>query len=316
MAKRVSVINFKGGVGKTTLAFHLATGLARYHDARVLLIDVDHQSSLSILCLRPERWRSLVGEGQTIDAVFRHVTVPGAPLPGAEIVAKDPLQDSNYGSLDLVPASLTLDDTEIELTASQVGNAITSEWIKRTLLCQWLQESKLDKMYDYIILDCPPATKIVSQNAIALSHGYIVPVVPEAVMERGAPHLVNLIRDRIDDKLIALSKFGDRRRLYVKQTSLIGLVITRIKTSGMAYSGYGSNHTEHLEELKRRWGKDLIKPYIEEGTGVSECLSEGVPVYDREHGLEGGLTQNVGRRGFPDQYRKLVESIKKRVDVL
>jgi chromosome partitioning protein len=52
MAKRVSIINFKGGVGKTTLAFHLATGLARYYDGtRVLLIDVDHQSSLSILCL-------------------------------------------------------------------------------------------------------------------------------------------------------------------------------------------------------------------------------------------------------------------------
>ena len=34
MAKRISVINFKGGVGKTTLAFHLATGLARFHDAK------------------------------------------------------------------------------------------------------------------------------------------------------------------------------------------------------------------------------------------------------------------------------------------
>ena len=48
MAKRISIINFKGGVGKTTLAFHLGTGLAKFHNARVLLIDVDHQSSLSI----------------------------------------------------------------------------------------------------------------------------------------------------------------------------------------------------------------------------------------------------------------------------
>ena len=48
MAKRISIINFKGGVGKTTLAFHLGAGLAKFHNARVLLIDVDHQSSLSI----------------------------------------------------------------------------------------------------------------------------------------------------------------------------------------------------------------------------------------------------------------------------
>lgn len=39
MAKRVCIINFKGGVGKTTLAFHLGTGLARFHDQRVLLIE-------------------------------------------------------------------------------------------------------------------------------------------------------------------------------------------------------------------------------------------------------------------------------------
>jgi len=39
MAKRISVINFKGGVGKTTLGFNLAAGLSRYHDARVLLVD-------------------------------------------------------------------------------------------------------------------------------------------------------------------------------------------------------------------------------------------------------------------------------------
>jgi cellulose biosynthesis protein BcsQ len=47
--KRVSVINFKGGVGKTTLSLHLAAFLAREH--RVLMIDVDHQSSLSIVIL-------------------------------------------------------------------------------------------------------------------------------------------------------------------------------------------------------------------------------------------------------------------------
>ena len=56
MAKRVSIINFKGGVGKTTLAFNLAAGLARYHGARVLLVDMDHQSSLSIVCLGSDVW--------------------------------------------------------------------------------------------------------------------------------------------------------------------------------------------------------------------------------------------------------------------
>jgi chromosome partitioning protein len=58
MAKRVSVINFKGGVGKTTLALQLAAGLTRFHGSRVLLVDVDHQSSLSIVCLSGANWAS------------------------------------------------------------------------------------------------------------------------------------------------------------------------------------------------------------------------------------------------------------------
>lgn len=187
MAKRVSVINFKGGVGKTTLSFEFAAGLSRFHSpCRVLLLDMDHQSSLSIICLGSDNWEQSVADAHTTTEIFRPF-ISNAPMPGKEIIWSDPLQDAHYKTLDLVPASLDLDDTEIELTASHHGNAIHSEWDKRTLICRWIEETNVDEKYDYIIFDCPPATKIVSQNAIAASHGYVVPVVPEAVMERGAP---------------------------------------------------------------------------------------------------------------------------------
>lgn len=210
MAKRISVINFKGGVGKTTLAFHLACGLERYHHSRVLLIDIDHQSSLSILCLGPEGWEQRVDAGLTVDSIFQHFTVPGKPLPGREILHEKAMSrpwlsdyenSFRYPRLDIVPATLRLDETEIALTSAQFGDAISSEWRKRTLLCEWLESTGLDATYDYIVVDCPPATKIVTQNAIALSHGYVIPVVPEAVMERGAPHLQQLISKGIAQAL-------------------------------------------------------------------------------------------------------------------
>lgn len=316
MAKRVSVINFKGGVGKTTLAFHLATGLARYYNGtRVLLIDIDHQSSLSILCIGPHQWQTATAAGQTVDMVFQHFTVPGSPLPGSNLVIGNAIRGGRYPTLDLVPASLHLDDTEIELAAAQTGNPILSEWTKRTLLCQWIETTGIDNEYDYIIIDCPPATKIVSQNAIALSHGYIVPVVPEAVMERGAPHLVDLIRDRIDAKLRLLARFGTLRPTYVDTTQLVGLVVTRITTS-RGSSGYTNDHTEHLDQLRRQWGASLLTPYIVSGTGVSESLTSGLPVYDHEYTPGGNLTQNVGKRGLPEQYRRLVANLKARIDAL
>lgn len=148
--------------------------------------------------------------------------------------------------MDLVSASLHLDDTEIELTASHHGNDIQSEWDKRTLICRWIEETGIDDEYNYIIFDCPPATKIVSQNAIAASHGYIIPVVPEAVMERGAPHLHEMVQTGIDARLNALAAMGTPRAMHVADTQLVGLAITRIQTSG-GYSGYTSDHTQPCE---------------------------------------------------------------------
>ena len=305
MAKRISVINFKGGVGKTTLTFNLATGLSRYHGAQVLLVDMDHQSSLSIVCLGPDRWQGVADEGATVNRIFSEF---GAHLPEREIVHQADIV--HYSNIDVVPAQLDLDDTEVELTASHQGNAIRSEWNKRTLLCRWIEETGIDDDYDYILFDCAPATKIVSQNAIAASHGYIVPVVPEAVMERGAPHLRNMVRSGIDERLKALASLGSKRSAWVPDTELVGLAITRIQRAGNAASGYTDEHTAHLESMRRQWRDDLVEPYILQGTGVSAALSDRVPVYNRAG------TQNIGSRGIDSQYRNLTTTLKARIDSL
>ena len=314
MAKRISIINFKGGVGKTTLAFHIGTGLARYHDARVLLVDMDHQSSLSILCMGSDAWEQTAQRERTVNEVFRQFVGHRPELPHDEIIFQNPMRMRNpdYASLDLVPADLALDNVEIELTASHRGDAVQSEWNKRTLLCRWLEDAEIDDRYDYIIFDCPPATKIVSQNAIAASHGYIIPLVPEAVMERGAPHLHNMVSTEIDDRLAryaAIVSQEEPRAMFVRQTRLVGLAITRIQTAG-GYSGYTDDHTQHLSSLQMRWGNDLAQPYIVQGTGVSQALADGVPVYDRDN------TQNVGDRGIDRLYRSLITELKQRIDSL
>lgn len=310
MAKRVSIINFKGGVGKTTLSFNLAAGLVRYHNAKVLVVDMDHQSSLSIICLGAAAWQKAVNSNQTVTEVFKPFIGQVPSMPGREIVSTTQLNQAHYSGLKIVPASLQLDDVEIELTSSHHGNAIQSEWDKRTLMCRWLEETGVDNDFDYIIFDCPPATKIVSQNAIAASHGYIVPVIPEAVMERGAPHLAGMVKDGIDKRMKALASMGTPRSMHVPDTALAGIAITRIQTSGNANSGYTNDHTQHLQSLTRFWQGNLIKPYIEAGTGISQALAEGTPVYDHAN------TQNIGNRGIHTMYRKLTEALKVKIDAL
>jgi chromosome partitioning protein len=314
MTKRVSIINFKGGVGKTVLALHLGCGLSYYHDKRVLLVDVDHQSSLSFTILEPKEWERVVEEGKTIDAVFQHFVKTNTKLPGKEIIYKKPYS-ADYPKLDLVPATLQLDETEIDLSSTSVGNPIESEWNKRTLICDWIEQNKIDEDYDYIIFDCPPATKLVTQNAIATSHGYIIPVVPDAVSTRGIPHLIERMFKKIDKKFSGLAEYltakGEKIvSTYVPDTKMVGIVVTKIKTSGPSYTGYTNDHYTHLSNIKNLYPNDVIEPYIVDGVGVPECMSRGYPVYDFADNY------NVKNRNFIGLFEKVTNELKKRIDKL
>lgn len=281
MAMKVSIINFKGGVGKTTVALHLAAGISHYYKKKVLVIDVDHQSSFSVVCLKTE-WSKIVDEGKTVNKIFEHFTKPNHPIPGKEIIIEGPLY--GYPDLDVVSASLELDDIELDLAFTTSGDPVSSQFIKRTLLCSWIDANDLDSIYDYIIFDCPPATKLVTQNAIAASNYYIVPVIPDAVSSRGLPHLVNLLHNKVDREISSLAAFLATKKMeipksYVPETKFGGVIISKIKTAGNSYSGYQNDHTQHLKLIKNDWDKHIIKPYIDEGAGVTEAMSLGYPVY-------------------------------------
>ncbi|MDD5474791.1 MAG: ParA family protein [Candidatus Methanoperedens sp.] len=322
MTKRISIINFKGGVGKTTIALHLATGLARYHDSKVLLVDVDHQSSLSITILRKE-WEAVDIAGKTINSIFLHFTDSSReiPMPGKEIIYNKPFstrpfrKTTLYDRLDLVPSTLKLDETELDLTSTAIGTTDESEWNKRGQICRWLEKNDIDSQYDYIIFDCPPATQIITQNAIAASHGYIIPVIPEYMSTRGIPHLKHLLSKRIDKRMNewvdGIKGKGKKvASTYIPNTQLVGIVISMIQKSGRAYSGYIDEHTEILNEIITNWGEFVVKPYIENGTGVSQSLQQGLPVYSSSD------NPNVTNRDFIEMFKELTGNLKKKIDAI
>lgn len=313
LTKRISVINFKGGVGKTAFSFNFASGLSRFHDSRVLLVDVDHQSSLSLVCLNEKEWKEAIEQSKTVNSIFLHFTKAGTPMPGKEIIFRHPLD--GYPKLDLVPAELQLDETELDLGTTSLGDPILSEWNKRLLMGKWIQENKIDEDYEYIIFDCPPATKIVTQNAIGVSHGFIIPTIPDAVSTRGIPHLIERMFSKIGSKFSGLATFlkGKGTKIetsYIPKHALVGIVICRLRTSGPASSGYTNDHTAHLSILERLYKNAVIKPYIEEGVGVAESLRDGRPIYDCAY------NHNVTSRGYIKVFKELTQECKKRIDNL
>ena len=287
--KKVSIINFKGGVGKTTLSLHLAAFLAR--DRRVLLVDVDHQSSLSIVALGAALWEKCVKEQKTVNRVFESFCNRRIPMPKAEIVIQNAIgersksQKDFYPKLDFVSAQFELDDTEIDLASTTYGNASLSDWEKRTLLAAWLDQVDAQKHYDYVVFDCPPATKIVSQNALVASDCYVIPVIPDDLSSRGVTHFRNLVQNKIDGKLDYLRTSArvpdsDVPKNFVPKTRLAGIVPFLVKHAGRASSGLTNIHTEQIAALRRTWKGDMIQAVGKNMIGVPEAVNAGWPVWN------------------------------------
>jgi len=313
--KKVSVINFKGGVGKTTLSLHLAAFLAR--EQRVLLVDVDHQSSLSIVVLGPKLWEKCVKGHRTINRVFESFCNRKISMPNAEIVIKNAFGERNkrfedfYPNLDFVSAQFELDDTEIDLASTNYGNANLSDWEKRTLLGEWLDQIDAQKQYDYVIFDCPPATKIVSQNALAASDSYVIPVIPDDLSSRGVTHFRNLVQNKIDEKLAYLRANAPIHenaipQNYVPKTRLAGIAVFLVKHAGRASSGYTNIHTEQIAALRRTWKNDVIDTIGKNMIGVPEAVNAGFPVWN-------WTAQNV-TRAVKNMMTDICDELKARID--
>ena len=158
----LSVVNFKGGSGKTTTAAHLAQRLA-LKGYRVLAIDLDPQASLSALHgVQPEI--DLVEGGTLYDVVRYH-----APVPIRQVIRRTYMR-----GLDLVPGNLDLMEFEHETPAAiQSGGARAFFTRVRDAL------REVEEDYDVVIIDCPPQLGFLTMSALSASTGVLVTVHPQ-----------------------------------------------------------------------------------------------------------------------------------------
>lgn len=197
MAVCVSVINMKGGVGKTTLATQIAWHATVQLDKKVLIIDLDPQANASQSVMSPETYVSyLDAGGLTIADVFEQFTPTGAN--GGSPTKVDPekaiYRRAEYwdGSLlDIVPSRLELSWTLRNPTG------------KETLLPRFV--SKIESQYDLILIDCSPTDSILTDAAYHCSRYVLVPIRAEFLASIGFPLLnrsIEAFQMRHEDKVI------------------------------------------------------------------------------------------------------------------
>ena len=192
--KIYSIINQKGGVGKTTTTINLGTAMAAC-DAKVLLVDMDPQGNLSTgLGVSPSK-----REFGTYDLLTSTKSISECAI------------ETDIPNLHLVTANESLLGVEIEL----------STFDDRALRLRKSVQN-IDK-YDFILLDCPPALNIITLNALAASDGALVPLQAEFYALEGLSQLLKTIKDissTINNKLelsgVVLTMFDKRNNLSLQ----------------------------------------------------------------------------------------------------
>ena len=166
----ISVINQKGGVGKTTTVINLAAGLVQ-QEKKVLVIDLDPQGNATTgLGLS-----NLENSSETIYGV----------LNGTKAIS-DVIKKTDYKNLDIVSSNVDLSGLEIE-TAGDSERA----FILKGKLTAYLNDSR--GSYDYILIDCPPSLSLITVMALVSSHSLVVPLQTEFFALEGLTQLMKTI---------------------------------------------------------------------------------------------------------------------------
>lgn len=194
MGTIISIINQKGGVGKTTTAVNLSAYLAD-KGKKTLLIDEDSQGNST----------SGLSRSVTFDKSLYDVLLNDTSLE--EAVVKTAIR-----KLHLLPASIDLAGAEIEIAPLAERESL----LKRKI-------EPLREQYDYIIIDCPPSLGLMTLNALVASDSIIIPIQAEFYALEGLSQLVKTVQvvsRRMNPRLhilgILLTMFDGRTNLSLQ----------------------------------------------------------------------------------------------------
>lgn len=187
----IAIANQKGGVGKTTTAINLATGLAAA-GKRVLLIDLDPQGNAST--------------GLGVDRAARECSSYDLLLGEASI--DEAAQPSRIPNLSVIPSTVDLSGAEIELVSVDARMRRLSRALEA------------DTVHDFVIIDCPPSLGLLTLNALVAAESVIVPLQCEFFALEGLTQLlqtVDRVREKFNARLdilgVVLTMFDRRNRL-------------------------------------------------------------------------------------------------------
>lgn len=277
----ITSLNFKGGVGKTTIVANMAAELAQQGN-RVLVIDLDSQASLTFSFMDFDKWKVELRDKWTINEWFDSILSTGRVKKIDDFIfsphlvnAKlSELHSSDKVGLDLIPSSPAMRSIDIRISP-HFSNPNTKNGKKKYLkfhsILRYLKRSKVFQSYDYVFLDCPPEFTMLSKNAIIASDYIIIPSRADYISTIGIDELYYNFKKLIDKYNSIISPQEYDNSLTPVSPKILGVVFSMLTRNRKGDWIHAALEQIHEVELKGR-------PVFETKIGFSNALAAAAPI--------------------------------------
>ncbi len=234
-ARKISFLNCKGGVGKTSLAVNIAAALAKDEKQNVLLVDLDAQCNASIWLMGIPRWLPLDGMlNRTVCAFFKTRFFLSGAVHKSVLEMGNPSRKA-LPRLDLIPAVYELLDLD---HGSEKKGAVPY------YLEFYRHIEPLAREYDYIIFDCPPALGRASKCAAFCSPEIYIPAHPDFLSSLG----IKLLSDRLGAFLREVQPAASQITPKWKPTKVRGVILNAVPGSADTHDAKNNIRTRLRHE--------------------------------------------------------------------
>lgn len=280
MAKVISFLNFKGGVGKTTTTVNVAKV---FHEMgyKVLVIDADSQGNSSKLMGK----KLSEGNKETLYEVM---------TKGVDIRDSICVDQGRKDSFDFVPSNQNLGNAEMELVTTTGREYILKEVIQ-----------PVKDYYDFILIDCAPADGLVSQNAITASDYIIVPL-------NGEPFAVDGM-GKIIQRYKAIKSL---KKKFNEDLEILGYVFTLMRKCSLHDS---TKKSLIAERETHDWPGEIFRTEIKQNVCLAETAALRTNIFDYAEKFKGKSIQERSKRESSlkacEQYRELAKEILEKLNM-
>ena len=233
----VATINLKGGVGKTTTTAALGEMLSGEFGQRVLLIDLDPQTNLTMMMIGESCWGELDSQSLTLAALFERAisTAGGAfEFDVSTIIQRSVSPLRKVRTIDLLPSSLKMIGLQERIAGAGFTSGGSTDILVRAL------KPVIDQ-YDYVLIDCPPNLETITLNGLRCADAYIIPTIPDVMSTYG----IGPVQERI-------AQFGEG---WGRPIVELGVVITKYRKASAV-------HRNTVDDLNRRRDIAMVFPSL------------------------------------------------------